>query len=193
MGKASPEKNIAVEMKKTGQATVVLGDAHSFTESVKTGAKSNKDYKPFDQSCHNSKTYRSTLFKDVPLSVEPLPPTKPARKISQNSQISGSKANVFVNTGKGVEADATMGDIKVAQRALKRPTTGEICNLKSVSDLVHAEDKSNFSPSRPPSRPHKKLSSNDSMKFVINAVKPDPPKRVGIPPGGHSTLVFNWV
>ena len=83
-----------------------------------------------------------------------------------------------------------MGSIKVANRAIKRPTTSETSNLRSTSDFIQAADRGPPTPSRPA-----KKSSPDktTMHLVVHAVKPDPPRRIGIPPGGPTTLVFNWV
>lgn len=90
---------MAFTVKQSGKSSLVLGDEYLYHDKNKSSKPEIKSSEySFDQSSHHSKTYKSSLFRNVPLSTEPLPTEKPARRKSLKSV--DSKFNIFLSSDK---------------------------------------------------------------------------------------------
>ena len=195
-----------------GKVNVVFADEHTSLKNIEpiNNIEIVKESAShcFDQSLHKSKSYQSNLFSVD--NVQELTPTnKAAKKIVPNK--SAQQTSLFteidadgsesVNSPRPAKKQSTVIDRSSMTFVMKPkfPKEEKSKCEKSLSIQTapagayrvptgFQNDQQFFSPPKSAKKPSLNCPDRSSMKLVLSAVKPTPPSKFGISPGGPTKI-----
>mmetsp|Transcript_28609 Transcript_28609/g.39354 ORF Transcript_28609/g.39354 Transcript_28609/m.39354 type:complete len:253 (-) Transcript_28609:156-914(-) len=200
-----------------GKVNVIFADEHTSLKSLEPITTNNNTETSkeigihgFDQSLHKSKSYQSNLFNEGSVQEAPSA-TKAAKKMLPNKSAQPSTLFSEVDTDISEPATSPRPAKKLSSvidrssmTLVMKPKVAVVKEEKSTCDKPLSiqtrpagayrvptgfqNDQQFLSPPKSAKKSASNCPDRSSMKLVLSAVKPTPPSKFGISPGGPTKI-----